>query len=98
MSRVLIQHFSDGCKFVASLNGAKAVLNYKKLPKNVIDIYHTEVPVEFRGKGIAKQLCDSAFAYAAKNNLFVKPSCSYALKYASNASKEFKDIVIWPHA
>lgn len=38
-----------------------AVLQYDMLEDNVVDLYHTGVPVAFRGKGIAKVLAKVCF-------------------------------------
>ncbi|TMS36753.1 hypothetical protein L596_003843 [Steinernema carpocapsae] len=35
---------------------SRSILQYRKLANNVMDIYHTEVPVEHQGKGVAKVL------------------------------------------
>jgi predicted GNAT family acetyltransferase len=41
---------------VSFLLAAPAVIDYAIVKDNVIDLYHTEVPPEFQGKGIAKVL------------------------------------------
>lgn len=38
---------------------------------------HTEVPVEFRGKGIAEKLVLTGFAHARERGLKIVPICSY---------------------
>ncbi|TKR89122.1 hypothetical protein L596_013268 [Steinernema carpocapsae] len=60
-----------------------------------MDIYHTRVPVEHQGRGVAKLLVDEAFKYAADNNLKVLPTCTYVDKFAKDfASAEQKKIVL----
>ena len=44
---------------------------------SVMDLTHTFVPPSGRGKGIAKILCDEAFAFAQQNNVAIRPSCTY---------------------
>ena len=44
-------------------------------------MYHTYTPDEERGKGIAEQMADAAFAFAVKNKLKVRPDCSYIEHY-----------------
>lgn len=34
----------------------KAVLNYASIGKGIVDMHHTDVPVAFRGKGVAAKL------------------------------------------
>lgn len=55
---------------------ATAYANYELAP-GTIDITHTHVPGPFRGKGLARVLCDAVYNYAEVNNLKVVPSCSY---------------------
>ena len=78
-----VQHFStikDG-RFFVEINTDKhkilqAELHYIK-QGNVMDIHHTFVPEELRGKGLAEKLAKSAFDYAKKYNMKIKPTCSY---------------------
>lgn len=93
--KLIVEHIPKAFRFIVKSNGAQAVLDYRVLPNNIIEIFHTEVPPEYRGRGIAKQLCDSAFKYAADNYLKVYPSCSYAEKYAKETSNQaFKNLVV----
>ena len=71
-----IQHDAAGSRFYVKLSGYEACLMYR-LSGQEIDLYHTYVPEVFRGRGIAEQLCKSAFEHAKANGLTVIPSCSY---------------------
>ncbi len=51
------------------------------LKNGLMDIYETYVPETERGKGVALLLVKEAFKYAIKNNLKIKPSCSYVYEY-----------------
>ncbi len=53
---------------------------YRKDNENIIVLYHTFVPDEFRGKGIAGALFDEVIKFVEDNNLKVTPICSYAAK------------------
>uniref|UniRef100_A0A1I8AYC7 Protein NATD1 n=1 Tax=Meloidogyne hapla TaxID=6305 RepID=A0A1I8AYC7_MELHA len=73
----------------------QAILEYKKLPNKVLELYHTEVPKEYGGKGIAKDLVKGAFRYCIDNNYKVYPTCSYVQKYSKDlATEEEKKIVV----
>jgi predicted GNAT family acetyltransferase len=71
-----VQHDETRHRFVAAMEGYEATLMYRKAAA-VIDLYHTYVPEVFRGRGVAEQLCKTAFEYAKANQLSVVPSCSY---------------------
>jgi predicted GNAT family acetyltransferase len=71
-----IVHDEAARRFCAALEGYEACLMYRRAG-NTLDLYHTYVPEVFRGRGIAEQLCKTAFEYAKTNRLTVIPSCSY---------------------
>ena len=57
-----------------------------------LDLYHTDVPEVFRGRGIAEQLCQAAFAYAKANGLAVIPSCSYVAETYLKRHPEYEPL------
>ena len=56
-----------------------ARLEYKR-NGNILDFEHTIVSDKLKGQGIAQKLLDEAVDYVRKNNLKVKPECSYVVK------------------
>ncbi|RHW34908.1 N-acetyltransferase [Lysinibacillus yapensis] len=56
----------------------------------VMDMTHTYVSGDLRGKGVAKKLLDQAADYARQNGLKMNPICSYVV--AAFASGEYDDI------
>ncbi len=68
-------------------------VTYPFISFNAVDINHTFVDINLRGKGIADKLLTKAFIYFKKNNIRVKCSCSYAKKWISNHS-EYQDLLI----
>lgn len=48
---------------------------------DAIEYYHTEVPDELRGRGLAKQLTLYALEYARQNHLKIIPYCPFIAKY-----------------
>ncbi len=69
-----VQHSAG--RFFIEIDSKTAELLYKK-EGNIIDIYHTFTPEELRGRGLAEQLTTAAFEFSEKNNLKIRPSCSY---------------------
>ncbi|MCI8446113.1 MAG: N-acetyltransferase [Bacilli bacterium] len=51
------------------------------LDDNTVDIIHTFVDPNHRGKGIAKKLVEYAFSYFEEKDINVIYSCSYVQKY-----------------
>jgi len=60
-----------------------AELLYSKTSSNSFDFFHTEVPAEYRGRGLAGVLAREAFDYIVQEQAKVFPSCSYLRKYYS---------------
>lgn len=72
----------------------KAILEYSFISDNHVDMTHTGVPAELRGRGIAKQLAIAAFDYAVEHKLTVSPSCSYLQKFIDETDNQnYKDTV-----
>lgn len=71
-----VQHDAAGHRFCVQREGYEACLMYR-LKGQELDLYHTYVPEAFRGRGMAEQLCKTAFEYAKRRGLIVVPSCSY---------------------
>ncbi|KAK6178551.1 hypothetical protein SNE40_013317 [Patella caerulea] len=65
----------------------KAMLQYEFIKPNIVDLYHTEVPPVFRGKGIAKILAKEAIEHFMKEDVKLKLSCTYLQKYVDDNPK-----------
>lgn len=76
MMELQVQHDPVGQKFFVIVEKKEAVLAYTQV-NHVLDLHHTLVPPELRGRGIAEQLAHAAFDYAKAHGYKVLPSCSY---------------------
>ncbi|MEM3181435.1 MAG: GNAT family N-acetyltransferase [Candidatus Micrarchaeaceae archaeon] len=79
-------------KFYEKTEHGEAVLLYKPAGKGKINIYHTFVPDEDRGKGIAERLARAAFEYAKEKKLKVIPGCTY-ISYFVEKHDEVKSVI-----
>ena len=70
-----------------------AVVTFPKVSEGVVNLDHTFVDPSLRGQGGAGKLMEAAVAYYRSNNLKVKPTCSYAVKWFSEHS-ECEDVLI----
>lgn len=82
-----IEH-TDG-RFFTKTGHGKAELLYKIENGNIMSIYHTFVPDEERGKGIAERLARSAFAFAKEKSFKVRPDCPYIVHFIEK-HKEYR--------
>lgn len=72
----------------------KGILQYS-LQDGVYDLYHTEVPVQLRGKGIAKHLAKAALDHVVREKAKAILSCTYLVKYhKENPDQDHASVVI----
>lgn len=76
-----IQHEPDRQRFVTTVDGIEAVLDYR-LDGEFMEITHTTVPDPIGGRGIASRLTLAAFEHARAEGLNVRPTCPYAAAWA----------------
>ena len=76
--------------FIPLKSGSKAFINYKT-EENSIEMWHTEVPAECRGKGIAGILASKSIRDLASSNSSktVILSCSYLQNYYKKNEEKF---------
>lgn len=80
MNDLVIEHQAKQQRFVLSIGSATALLEYQ-LTGQHIDFYHTYVPPEFRGKGLAEQLVKHALNWAKAAGYQPSASCSYVKRF-----------------
>jgi len=81
-------------EFYIPLNNTRARLVYKMRDNQTIDLIHTQVPGEYRGKSYARDLVEFALNYARQNNLKVIATCPYVKSYLEKNPDTYRDIVI----
>ncbi len=64
-------------RFFTKIGEREAELLYRMVDQKTMSIYHTFVPEEARGKGVADMLALAAFAYAKEKGMKVRPDCPY---------------------
>ena len=75
-----VTHDIDKQKFYMVVDGLESHLEYSRM-SSVLNLNHTYVPNELRGKRIAGKIVKAALTYAEENNLKIIPSCSYVADY-----------------
>ncbi len=78
-------------RFELRVGDALCQLNYRRLPDKLV-IYHTEVPQQLEGHGLAARLTRAALAYARAENLQVDPRCPYTAAFFQK-HPEFQDLL-----
>lgn len=75
-----VEHNAAAGRFQARVDGWLCRCDYRMVD-GVMNIVHTEVAPALEGRGIAAALVKAALAYARREDLKVRPVCSYVRAY-----------------
>ena len=78
-------------RYEISVDGLTAFTTYR-IADGVITFVHTEVPPEFRGKGIGSRLVRGELEAARARGLKVVPRCEFVAGYIDK-HPEFRDLL-----
>jgi uncharacterized protein len=79
-------------RFEVEVAGKIAYLEFETDGLGWMTIWHTEVPQELQGQGIASELSKTAFEYAKTNELMVDVICPLAANFVVK-HPEYKSLV-----
>ncbi len=79
-------------QFETNLDGKTALIKYQKEADGTLNLFHTEVPDEFEGKGVGSQLVKNALEQIKADNLKINPSCPFIAAYIKR-HPEYKNLV-----
>ena len=75
-----VLHNVPASRFEAQLPEGLCRADYRRVG-STLQMVHTEVPAQARGRGVAGQVVAAALDYAQANGLTVMPLCSYVRTY-----------------
>ena len=75
-----VQHEPQRQRFVVSVDGEEAVLEYR-LDNHTVNFTHTFVPRSLRGRGIAERLVRTGSTWARAQGYAMQASCWYARRF-----------------
>jgi predicted GNAT family acetyltransferase len=76
-----VKHDEGAGKYYAVIDGREAVCEYGPAGNGVLNFFHTYVPHELRGRGIADELVRHALDDVVARGLKVIPSCWFVRVY-----------------
>jgi len=79
-------------RFEIVQDGQTSYLEFETDGHGWLTLWHTEVPEELRGRGLAQELVTTAFQYAKDNNLKVDVVCPVA-HHIVQSHPEFQSLV-----
>ena len=83
-------HNATAHQFEIAAEGGRALLGYVQR-NTILDLVHTEVAEQFKGRGYASALARAALEYARSNNLKVIPTCPFVRAYMAR-HPEYDDL------
>ncbi len=87
-----ILHDPEDNRFETTIDGFVAELAYRVKRNSVYDFYHTGVPKELEGRGVASALVKYGLDYARDNSWKINPSCPFVEKYIER-HPDYQDLV-----
>ncbi|XP_065187453.1 protein NATD1-like [Sycon ciliatum] len=89
-----VEHSPEMGEFVMRLEqGKEAFIRYEKLDGGGWNLYTTQVPDEFAGRGIAAKLAEVALDAALADNVKVTLSCSYLEHYVAKNPERYRNVL-----
>jgi len=76
-----VRHEPGAHRFVVTIGGSEALLEYREIDGRTLDLHHTSVPPALRGSGIASRLTAYALDYAREHGYKVVPTCPFVAAY-----------------
>jgi predicted GNAT family acetyltransferase len=89
-----VVHDPDHSRFVVSVDGNTAEIQYARVGDDVLDLRHTEVPPELQHRGVGDALAIGAFDYARANGLRLVLTCPFLRRWILSHPEQ-RDIVLW---
>ena len=86
-----VRHNSDEKRFELDTSAGLAVADYR-LSEGVMTIYHTEVPVLLRGRGIGARLVRGALGEARGLGVKIVPQCWFVREFIDR-NPDFADLL-----
>ncbi len=92
MENLEVKNNKSKNQFEADLHGKTALIQYRKEADGTLNLFHTEVPDEFEGKGIGSRLVKNALEQIKAEGLIINPSCPFIAAYIKR-HPEYENLV-----
>lgn len=92
MENLKVKNNQTKNQFEANLDGKTALIKYRIEDDGTLNLFHTEVPDEFEGKGVGSELVKNTLEQIKAANLKVNPACPFVANFIKRHS-EYKNLV-----
>lgn len=91
MKNLKVENNEAESRFEINLDGATALIAYKKRGA-IYNLYHTEVPPQFAGKGVGSALANGTLERIKAEDAKIIPSCPFVSAYLKR-HREYEELV-----
>jgi len=92
---VTVQNDSQAHRFVTTVDGHSAHLDYVQHKDGVLNLIHTEVDPALRGQGVGEAVVRFALDEARRNGTRIIPTCPFVKRFLERHG-EYQDLVAKP--
>lgn len=92
MENLKVENNEEKKRFEINLADGTAFIQYTKRGEDVYNLYHTEVPPQFGGKGVGSTLAKGTLEYIKAESKQIIPTCPFVAAYLKK-HPEYKDLV-----
>jgi len=92
MENLKVENNESKHRFEINLDEGTAFIQYTKPGEDVYNLYHTEVPPQFAGKGVGSSLAKGTLEYIKAEGKQIIPTCPFVAAYLKK-HQEYLDLV-----
>lgn len=92
MENLKVENNEEKKRFEINLADGTAFIQYTKRGEDVYNLYHTEVPAQFGGKGVGSALAKGTLEYIKAEGKQIIPTCPFVAAYLKK-HPEYEDLV-----
>jgi predicted GNAT family acetyltransferase len=92
MENLKVENNAAEKRFEINLPDGTAFIQYTKRGEDVYNLYHTEVPSQFGGKGVGSALAKGTLEYIKAEGKQIIPTCPFVAAYLKK-HPEYEDLV-----
>jgi predicted GNAT family acetyltransferase len=92
MENLIVENNLAKHRFEINLEGGTAFILYQMRGEEVYNLYHTEVPSQFEGKGVGGALAKGTLEYIKAEAKKIIPTCPFVAAYLKR-HPEYQELV-----
>ncbi|MBX7171964.1 MAG: N-acetyltransferase [Pyrinomonadaceae bacterium] len=92
MENLIVENNESKHRFEINLEDGIAFIQYTKQGEDVYNLYHTEVPPQFGGKGVGSALAKGTLEYIKAEGSQIIPTCPFVAAYLKK-HPEYQELV-----